>query len=544
MMDLCLFVLTSKCSEQNKLPPRDVTHVQVEASATEIPTRIFRDCTKLRQVLFVERPPLSQHPKKEEKQQSHPQPFVIGQRTFDTCILLQEVSIPSFVTVIGELAFGDCRMLAKVKLSEGLRVLEGSTFFNCASLEEVTIPSTVEVLGPGIFENCIKLKTVRLPDGLEAIEHHTFLYCKALQDVTIPQTVKRIGKMAFQYCVSLKDIPFPPELGKIEEGAFAQCKSLGAISIPPKVEFIEYRAFENCYNLVAIQFQKGTNAKLRTASFRGLHSLLNIFLPKSMSPVKIVKGAFEDCTWIEAQFYHGTPRQHVPGRVDMAEHERVVEGLCNRYRHLPLHELCYDPPKNLSMDELYTQFESSISRECLRVDCFGMNAFHILASSAIVRVDAFQLFLSLLDPLTTYKCCCLQLDRRGKTCIDYLLTHPSRPGKESTSMLGIILEKAFANRLLKWGLESWRPRMSRLIESIGDLDICNVKKRADGVDEVYENMTMYERHEKSSLLELSLWSKEITASTGRKVSRQSLDRLTFRIRCGADVVIPRVTSFL
>lgn len=199
----------------------------------------------------------------------------------------------------------------------------------------------MEVLGPGIFENCIRLVSVNLPVGLQAIQHYTFLYCKALQDVTIPSTVKRIGKMTFQYCESLKDISFPHGLKQIEEGAFAQCLSLRAISIPPKVDFIEYRAFEDCSNLVAVQFQMGTNAKLRTASFRGLHSLINISLPNSMSPEKIVKGAFEDCTWLEAEFYHGSPAQHVPGRVDMAEHERVVEGLCNRYSHLHLF-LCSD----------------------------------------------------------------------------------------------------------------------------------------------------------------------------------------------------------
>lgn len=126
MEDYCLFILTDKNSEQSTtlLPPRNVTHVQVDSTAPEIPNRIFRDCSQLCQVLFVERP----HNENEEAQLQHPHSLFIGQRAFDTCILLQEVSIPSFVTVIGDLAFNNCRMLAKVKLSEGLKILEGSTF--------------------------------------------------------------------------------------------------------------------------------------------------------------------------------------------------------------------------------------------------------------------------------------------------------------------------------------------------------------------------------------------------------------------------------
>ncbi|CAJ1968141.1 unnamed protein product [Cylindrotheca closterium] len=538
----CLFILTSKNSKQSTttLPPRNVTHVQVDCCATEIPNRIFRDCTQLCQVLFAERP---QNKDKQQQEQQHPQWFGIGHRAFDTCILLQEVSIPSFVTIIGNLAFGDCRMLTTVKLSEGLKVLEGSSFYNCSSLKEVAIPSTVEVLGPGIFENCVRLVRVKLPEGLKAIEYSTFLYCKALQEVTIPSTVKRIGKSAFQCCESLQDIPFPHGLKRIEEGAFALCKSLGAISIPPAVDFIEYRAFENCSNLVAVQFQNGTNAKLRTASFRGLHSLMNIFLPQSMSPVKIVKGAFEDCTWLEAEFYHGNPSQHVPGRVDMAEHERVVEGLCNRYRSLPLHRFCYNPPTpHVLNEELLAQVKiDSISKECLRVDCFEMSPFHILASCANIRVDVFELLLALLDPLTAHKCCS-QLDRRGKSCIDYLMTHPSRSQKESFSMIRYILERTFADRLSKWGLKDWHPKMSRLIKSI-DLNV-DADKRAHLLNKVYKNMAMHERHEKSSLLELALWNMELTPFDTLEIPHHSLDRGPLRIRCGANVVIPHVTSFL
>ena len=67
----------------------------------------------------------------------------------------------------------------------------------------------------------------------------------------------------------------------------------------------------------------------------------------------------------------------------MREHKRVVEGLCQRYcHHLLLHELCYDPPTSLSSEGKELLKIDSISAECVRVDYFDLNPFHILASSA------------------------------------------------------------------------------------------------------------------------------------------------------------------
>ena len=353
--------------------------------------------------------------------------------------------------------------------------------------------------------------------------------------------------MAFQNYESIRAISLPRGVKKIEEGAFAECRALFAISIPPTVDFIEYRAFENCHNLVTVHFPSGTNAKIRTASFRGLHSLVNISLPQSMSPVKIVKGAFKDCTWLEDKFYYGSPSQHVPGRVDMREHERVVEGLCQRYRHhLPLHELCYDPPTSLSSEGKELLKIDSISAECVRVDCFDLNPFHILASSANLRLDLLELLLASMGPLTAHTGC-LKMDRRGKTCMDYLLMHPCRSkgvGQVSTSMtmIPLLLQTTVSNRLLQWGRKAWHSKMSNLVESIMDSGL-DTKKRTRLVDKVYQHLTIYERHEKASLLELALWNKELKSSLRYAQHLSLANRLALRIRCSADVVIPQVLSF-
>ncbi|CAJ1940962.1 unnamed protein product [Cylindrotheca closterium] len=118
-----------------------------------------------------------------------------------------------------------------------------------------------------------------------------------------------------------------------------------------------------------------------------------------------------------------------------------------------------------------------------KIDHLGMSPFHILTSSANLREDIFKYILSGLDYLEAHQCC-WQKDYQGKTCIDYLLEQPRRSNEVSNSMIQMILKKSVQDRLLGWGLESWRLEMSGTIDRICTNEDADANKEL--VDELYK----------------------------------------------------------
>ncbi|EJK64253.1 hypothetical protein THAOC_15030, partial [Thalassiosira oceanica] len=119
---------------------------------------------------------------------------------------LQQASIPSSVTELGDWAFWGCRNLPEVQLHEGLEIIGKGTFEGCRALQRVIIPSSVTKLGSCAFDGCRNLAEVRFNEGLEIIGGDAFHICDALQQMTIPSSVTKLGNWAFQGCSSLTKV--------------------------------------------------------------------------------------------------------------------------------------------------------------------------------------------------------------------------------------------------------------------------------------------------------------------------------------------------
>ena len=65
---------------------------------------------------------------------------------------IKELSTPSNLTVIEDVAFCENEKLSDVSLNEGLRIIGKWAFYGC-NIGNITIPSTVEVIGRGAFIN-------------------------------------------------------------------------------------------------------------------------------------------------------------------------------------------------------------------------------------------------------------------------------------------------------------------------------------------------------------------------------------------------------
>ncbi len=107
-----------------------------------------------------------------------------------------EVTLPSTMETIGELAFSEALSLKKITLNRGLKTI-GQTAFYAAALETVIIPEGVTDLPNYVFSNCTALKLVGLPSTLSTIGAQAFMGCSAMNSVILPDNMSFIGANSF-----------------------------------------------------------------------------------------------------------------------------------------------------------------------------------------------------------------------------------------------------------------------------------------------------------------------------------------------------------
>jgi hypothetical protein len=212
----------------------------------------------------------------------------IAQLAFDSSCI-EELSIPSSVTVIGDGAFvhakikrlmlPDWKYWCRIVLDDdnpageiefygefefvfiGWRVPMRVSERVFVGGEEITtsidIPDTVTVLNPGVLCGFSKVEHIHLPNTISAIGAGAINDCKSLKEINIPESVTTIGEEAFAGCKSLKEINIPESVTTIREEAFAWCDSLTKVVIPESVRCISIRAFENCHGLTTVVLTSG-----------------------------------------------------------------------------------------------------------------------------------------------------------------------------------------------------------------------------------------------------------------------------------------------
>ena len=131
----------------------------------------------------------------------------IGDRAFYKCTSLERIEILSSVTSIGDDAFYECPNLKSVTFGENskLESIVASAFYNCTSLESIEIPSSVTIINNYAFYNCNNLKSVTFGENskLESIGSSAFYKCRLLESIEIPTSVTSIGSSAFYGCSKL-----------------------------------------------------------------------------------------------------------------------------------------------------------------------------------------------------------------------------------------------------------------------------------------------------------------------------------------------------
>lgn len=195
----------------------------------------------------------------------------VGQRMFANCSFLQEIRLPSTMTVIGEEAFKGatslcsvsyidgvteigwgafegCIALDDIELPEGLKVIRGKAFKDCENLRAVIIPSTLVDLGSNAYENAgMRYLNVTMPESDQAVGNQVFKGCRRLERVSLYGDYLSLKHGLFEECTALRSVRIlSPQVHTIQESVFEGCKSLEELELPASVVYMQMNALYGC----------------------------------------------------------------------------------------------------------------------------------------------------------------------------------------------------------------------------------------------------------------------------------------------------------
>lgn len=485
--------------------PRDVTHVRVDSSVTEIPDKAFQFC---RGVVSV---------------QLNEGLVRIGNYAFCCCRSLVNINFPSTLKVIGDYAFGDCGSLITAKLNEGLLNLQSEAFIRCYSLKYVIFPSTLQSIGGSAFYSCKNLLRAHLPNGLEEVGHLAFSHCASLRVLVVPSSVKTIERLCGG-CLNLRTLELHEGLETIGYYTFYKCESLKRVMIPSTVKRIQQTAFGSCTNLISIELPEGLE-ELGDGAFAGCEAMRNLVIPSSIVKYGRI---------FTPEYYNSS----IPHRLKwhIIDNDRNETHLTNilktRFHALPIHQLCYHQA-HYSTRAVLEKLEDAIKFKSVPSndkDVFGMTPFHILALSVKPNVDLLKALLKHYpNNIASSK------DESGSCAIDYLISKVDDT-PESDTMIKQLLNPILEDRIKKLGLGEWQ--QSVIAETTNFPEAWNgVVERKRQLKTIYSTLAKYERLEALSILEECIWSMKMDEN-------KDSDRQSCRITSGVEVVISKVLPFL
>ena len=142
----------------------------------------------------------------------------IGAGAFKRCKGLQSVTIHEDVTHIGTDAFYDSPNLTEIivdRQNQTYFSMDGVLYdiskktlyyYPCGKDRDITIPDWVTIIGESAFSQCKKITKITIPNYIKTIQHFAFSNCISLSEIIIPESVTGIGFAALDGCSNLHSI--------------------------------------------------------------------------------------------------------------------------------------------------------------------------------------------------------------------------------------------------------------------------------------------------------------------------------------------------
>lgn len=169
------------------------------------------------------------------------------------------VTLGSFITHIGEMAFAECNSLKNVYLNDELISIGAYAFYGCGSLDAFDFPSTVTHIGQSAFFGCNGLSYISLPSGVTEIPTLCFAYCTGVTFFKGTQSLTKVSDYAFYGASGLKEV----QLGAVEtvgDHAFDLCEALVTVDLGSELSSVGEGVFYNCDALAEIKLDSSNTA--------------------------------------------------------------------------------------------------------------------------------------------------------------------------------------------------------------------------------------------------------------------------------------------
>ena len=220
---------------------------------------------------------------------------------------VEEIILPSSVTVIEKAAFCGRKKLKKVNIPEGVKEIPADVFAHCEQIEVINIPASVEKIDIRAFptyqasgsyseEHPCALKTIAVDSAnkhycsingmLLSKDKSKLLFIPNAVQVTgfeIPASVKKISSYIAVNNESLVELMIPDSVTEIQESAFANCCNLKKVVLPESLESIGKYAFSNCKKLKTIIWPKSLKS-IGDSAFNGC-GLIEVTLPETVEHI-------------------------------------------------------------------------------------------------------------------------------------------------------------------------------------------------------------------------------------------------------------------
>ncbi len=91
---------------------------------------------------------------------------------------------------IHSIGYHSFQNIEKVKIVEGVKIIEPEAFYQCSQLEEIELAQSISYIGSAAFYQCESLKRIRVPRSIQSLESHTFHGCVSLEECILEGDTK------------------------------------------------------------------------------------------------------------------------------------------------------------------------------------------------------------------------------------------------------------------------------------------------------------------------------------------------------------------
>ena len=197
---------------------------------------------------------------------------------------IKALKMPASLETIGDRAFEGCDMLEEITFNEGLKTIGERAFQRCTAIAGIVLPNSVTEAGISAFVQCEDLESVVLSTSLTKIPRGMFAACYHLAECVIPESVTEIGSHAFGHNFNLREIDLGSNVKSV--GAYAFSIADGGGDYEQNVDSWEilnkYASLRQ--NKFKVKLSEGL-ASIGERAFEGREGLDAVRLPSTLASV-------------------------------------------------------------------------------------------------------------------------------------------------------------------------------------------------------------------------------------------------------------------